>query len=276
MVMAKSFRSLTHMIPGPLSADAITRLMIFGHPAHELALFGFLQHFRPQIVIVTDGGCEERIRQSRAGLDSIGLEATYLNFAENDFYGALLRRDVSFFETVADLLHSQIVTAEPHQIFCDAIEFYNPVHDITLPLVLRAAEAAPQATLFEVPLLYQTLTDGEHYEIQRIPSASPQRRFRYHLAAEDLCAKIRARDEIYLSLHDQVGPEFSAVTTAHLAIEEIALAGDPFVSPRATGRELRYEWRARFLKQAGIIDEIITRAGHFCSERAEPARRRVA
>ena len=71
--------------------------MIFGHPAHELALFGFLQRFRPQIVVVTDGGSEERIRQSRAGLDSIGLEATYLNFAENDFYIALPRRDVSFF-----------------------------------------------------------------------------------------------------------------------------------------------------------------------------------
>ncbi len=74
------------MTSDPLSADSIARLMIFGHPAHELALFGFLQRFRPQIVVVTDGGSEERIRQSRAGLDSIGLEATYLNFAENDFY----------------------------------------------------------------------------------------------------------------------------------------------------------------------------------------------
>ena len=53
------------------------------------------------------------------------------------------------------------------------------------------------------------------------------------------------------------------MTAEHLATEEIALAGDPFVSPRATGRELRYEWRARLLKQAGSIDEIITRAGHF-------------
>ncbi len=251
------------MTPDPFSADAITRLMVFGHPAHELALFGFLQRFRPQIVIVTDGGSEERIKQSRAGLDSIGLEATYLNFAENDFYVALLRRDVAFFETVADLLHTQIATADPRQIFCDAIEFYNPVHDITLPLVLRAAEAAPQATIFEVPSVYQTLTNGEHYEIQRIPAASAQRRFRHHSTTEELRAKIGARDEIYLSLRDQAGPEFSALTAEHLAVEEVALGGDPFVSPGAAGRELRYEWRAKLLKQAGVIDEIITRAGHF-------------
>jgi hypothetical protein len=251
------------MTSDPLSADSIARLMIFGHPAHELALFGFLQRFRPQIIIVTDGGSEERIRQSRAGLNSIGLEATYLDFAENDFYVALLRRDVSFFETVADCLREQIAPASPRQIFCDAIEFYNPVHDITLPLVLRAAEAAPQGELFEVPLVYQTPATDERYEIQRIPAASAQRRFRYHLTAEELRAKIRARDEIYLSLRDQAGPEFSAVTAEHLATEEIALAGDPFVSPRVTGRELRYEWRADLLKHAGSIDEVITRAGHF-------------
>jgi hypothetical protein len=103
----------------------------------------------------------------------------------------------------------------------------------------------------------------EHYEIQRIPTASARRRFRYHLVAKELRAKIRARDEIYLSLRDQAGPEFSTVTAEHLAVEEVALGGDPFVSPHATGRELRYEWRAKLLKHAGVIDEIITRAGHF-------------
>jgi hypothetical protein len=59
------------------------------------------------------------------------------------------------------------------------------------------------------------------------------------------------------------GTAAAAVTAEHLATEEIALAGDPFVSPRVTGRELRYEWRANLLKQAGSIDEVITRAGHF-------------
>lgn len=263
MVVAKSFRSLASMTSDPLSADSITRLMIFGHPAHELALFGFLQRFHPQVIIVTDGGSEERIRQSRAGLDLIGLEATYLDFPESDFYVALLRREVSFFETVADCLRREIAAASPQQIFCDAIEFYNPVHDITLPLVLRAARAAPQAELFEVPLVYQTPATDERYEIQRIPAASAQRRCRYHLTAEELRAKIRARDEIYLSLRDQAGPEFSAVTAEHLATEEIALAGDPFLSPGVTGRKLRYEWRANLLKQAGRIDTVITHAGHF-------------
>lgn len=251
------------MRANPLSNDPMKRLMIFGHPAHELALFGFLQRFRPQIVVITDGGGEERIRQSRTGLESIGLEAIYLKFAENDFYAALLRRDISFFEGVSESLSLEIAACQPDQIFCDAVEFYNPVHDITLPLVLRASTAAPPAEVFEVPLVYQTLATGEHYEIQRMPLASAQRPFRYHLTSRELFPKIRARDEIYLNLRDQAGPEFSAATTEHLAIEETALAGDPFAWPHATGRQLRYEWRARFLKEQGVIDEIITRAGHF-------------
>jgi len=251
------------MTANPLSTNPIKRVMIFGHPAHELALFGFMQRFRPQIVVITDGGGEERIRQSRAGLESIGLEATYLKFAENDFYAALLRRDVTFFEGVSESLSLEIAAFQPDQIFCDAVEFYNPVHDITLPLVLRASTAATRAEVFEVPLVYQTLAAGEHYEIQRMPLSFSQRPFQYHLTSQELSAKIRARDEIYLSLRDQAGPEFSAATADHLAIEETALAGDPFAWPRATGRELRYEWRARLLKEQGVIDEIITHADHF-------------
>ena len=77
------------------------------------------------------------------------------------------------------------------------------------------------------------------------------------------CAKIHARDEICLSLRDQAGPEFSAAPVEHLAIEETAPAGDPLAWPHATGCELRYEWRACLLKEQGVIDEIITRAGHF-------------
>jgi hypothetical protein len=59
------------------------------------------------------------------------------------------------------------------------------------------------------------------------------------------------------------GTAAAAVRAERLATEENALAGDPFVSPRVTGRELRYERRANLLKQAGSIDEVITRALHF-------------
>jgi hypothetical protein len=175
----------------------------------------------------------------------------------------ILHRDISFFEAVSESLSPEIAASQPDQIFCDAVEFYNPVHDITLPLVLRALTAAPRAEVFEVPLVYQTIATGEHYEIQRLPAASGRCPFRYHLTSQELRAKIHARDEIYLSLRDQAGPEFSAAPVEHLAIEETASAGDPLAWPHATGCELRYEWRARLLKEQGVTDEIITRAGHF-------------
>ncbi len=59
------------------------------------------------------------------------------------------------------------------------------------------------------------------------------------------------------------GAAWEAAPAEHLSDEETAPAGDPFAGPHATGRELRYEWRARLLKQQGVIDEIITHAGHF-------------
>jgi len=41
------------------------------------------------------------------------------------------------------------------------------------------------------------------------------------------------------------------------------IAGDPLQPPEASGRKLRYEWRARLLQQRGEIDEIITYRNHF-------------
>jgi hypothetical protein len=64
-------------------------------------------------------------------------------------------------------------------------------------------------------------------------------------------------------LREQFGPDFLGLPDAHLQREEIALAGDPLASPASTGREMRYEWRARALQQAKVIKEVITYAEHF-------------
>jgi hypothetical protein len=79
------------------------RVVVLSHPNHEAAMFGVLRRLRPRIVILTDGGGEERVAQSRQGLQRIGLleSTTFLDWREADFYDALLDRDVPFFRGVA-------------------------------------------------------------------------------------------------------------------------------------------------------------------------------
>ncbi len=245
-------------------ADA-RRLMVFGHPAHELALFGLLQRHEPAVIVLTDGGEPERVEQSRAGFASIGLghDNCYLGFAESEFYDRLLARDFEFFLSVSRAVEAEIERLQPDQIFCDAVEFYNPVHDLTLPLVQRASRVRPKCEIYEVPLVYQVPGEEESYAIQRIPDALETRRFRQLLNAEELRRKVHARDRIYLNLRAQFGPDFINLPETHLAEEQFASAGDALAAPLETGRAMRYEWRARALRDAGAITEIITYREHF-------------
>jgi len=43
------------------------RFAVFGHPTHELAILGLLQRYRPHVLVITDGGGESLIAQSRRG-----------------------------------------------------------------------------------------------------------------------------------------------------------------------------------------------------------------
>jgi len=150
-----------------------TKLVVLSHPNHELAIFGFLQRFRPHLVYLTDGGGQPRVEETRRGLESIGLleHAHFLGHPEKSFYDALLARDSALYEEVASQVCTCFQALKPEQVFCDAIEFYNPVHDISLPIVRAALDGQVGASVFEVPLVYQKAGEGESYVVQRMPGS---------------------------------------------------------------------------------------------------------
>lgn len=246
-------------------AEPAARVMVFGHPGHELAVFGLIQRYRMPIVVLTDGGGADRTAESRAGFAAFGhLDAvTYLGYSESSFYEALLDADERHFIDVADNLRRVVASIAPAQLFCDAVEFYNPVHDITLPIVMHALRGRSETRVFEVPLVYQVLAEDERYEVQRFPPSHQAPRWQHALSREETTLKAHARDAIYLSLRRQLGPEFLHVPYAHLSREEYGDASDPLLPPAATGRCLRYEWRAGLLKKQGRIEKVITHADHW-------------
>ena len=240
------------------------KLMVFGHPAHELALFGMIQRDQPDILVITDGGGPHRIRDSKRGLATIGLEsrARYLNFPESSFYVALLARDTAYFARVAAAVKAVIDEIRPDVICCDAVEFYNPVHDVTVPIVRAALGPGHKAELFEVPLVDEEDGPGEVYHIQRVPPSLAERRVTYDLTPAQLDKKESARDAIYTNLRDQAGPEFLQLPREHLGREEILRSTGGDAKP-GQGRKLRYEWRARLLQRQGAIKDVITYADHY-------------
>lgn len=253
------------MSTDPVLGDpSVRRLFVFSHPNHEIAVFGLARRLRPHLLFLTDGGGEHRIDQTRRGLDSIGLadQARFLRATEQSFYDALLHRDAGFFaEVVGEIAHA-IDDLSAEQVYADAVELYNPVHDMTLPLVAAALDGRSGVAAYEVPLVYQRPGAGERYEIQRMPPSYGARRIQAALSDEEITAKERARDDIYDILMRQMGPLLTALPREHLAIEEVAAAATRLPQP-SPERALRYEWRGALLQGQGEVTDVITYADHY-------------
>lgn len=249
----------------PFGGDpATSRVLVFSHPNHELAVYGLLQRLRPHLIFLTDGGGAKRVEQTERGLERISLRdrAQFLDYPEASFYDALLEGDVSLFREVARRIREMLDRVKPEQVLCDAVEFYNPVHDLSLPIVLAALADADDVAVFEVPLLYQVPGDTERYAVQRMPASRAADSVVVQLTEAELNAKLAARDEVYSLLREQLGPVLGLLPDAHFAREEIAAAPPTLPAPDDE-RVLRYEWRGKLHQQGGAVDRIITYAEHY-------------
>ena len=64
-----------------------SRVMVFSHPNHEVAVLGSIRRWRPHMVFLTDGGRAERVAQTRAGLAEYAPRSmTFLDYSEQELY----------------------------------------------------------------------------------------------------------------------------------------------------------------------------------------------
>lgn len=235
--------------------------VVFSHPNHELASFGLLQRVRPSLIFLTDGGGKHRVNETRKGLESIGLldKAFFLNHTEESFYEALLRMDYGFFFKVASEVRDTLEVLESEQVLCDAIEFYNPVHDMTLPILSSALNGSWDG-VFEIPLIYQKDGPKEEYGVQTVPDSKTDK-LEFELTEEESLSKKNALQNIYTILRDTLGTILLA-SPAALKKETIFPASTPLRWP-TEGYSLRYNRRAAELKSAGKVRDKITHEVHF-------------
>jgi hypothetical protein len=249
---------------GPLADPAVRRLVVTGHPNHELAIFGLVQRLRPRLLFLTDGGGEQRVAESRRGLAALGLldRARFLPWPEERLYRALLDGEREVFAAIASEVRREVEAYRPAQVLCESVEFYNPLHDVTLPIVRAALRGLPEIEVIEFPLVAQVPDPGERYRVQRLPPARAGEAIAFHLTATELAAKLAARDTTYSCLRRQLAPIAGDLDDRHFALEHYAPAAPALPRP-GVEEVLRYEWRGRLLRDRGEVERVITHAGHF-------------
>ncbi|HEU4788870.1 MAG TPA: hypothetical protein VFS71_04225 [Flavobacterium sp.] len=114
--------------------------LIIGHPGHELRAYAFIKKYKPDVFILTDGSGSNntsRIRQSIKLLDSLGakFQDSIKIFTDIELYNIVLEQDLSEIFSYKNSLKDMIIKNKYDVIVGDALEGFNPTHDICRYLI---------------------------------------------------------------------------------------------------------------------------------------------
>src|SRR5437870_7711768 len=120
------------------------------HPGHELRLHGWLEVARPRVLVLTDGSgarARSRLPSTSRLLAAAGATpgAVFGRLTDRALYAAILARDAALALGLVGELTTMIVRNGIDHVVADALEGYNPAHDLCHVLVSAAVELAARA-----------------------------------------------------------------------------------------------------------------------------------
>lgn len=146
----------------PQSALHGRAALVVAHPGHELCVHGWLESARPMVFVLTDGSGhagKSRLSSTTRLLSAAGAKqgSIYGRFPDAAIYAAILNHDFRFFINLAIELSEAFVREQIEYVAGDAIEGYNPVHDVCR-LVTDAAVEIMHLARGRRPASYDFLT----------------------------------------------------------------------------------------------------------------------
>jgi hypothetical protein len=125
-------------------------LLVVGHPGHELRVHGWVTRERPIVHVLTDGSGSSgasRIASTTALLAASGAQpgSIYGRLSDRAIYAAILAGDHTQFVALAEELAADIVERGVEMVAGDAVEGFNPSHDICRYVINAAVRLASAA-----------------------------------------------------------------------------------------------------------------------------------
>ena len=121
--------------------------LVIAHPGHELRVYNWLSLVHPRVFVLTDGSGhsrKSRLHRTTGILNSLGVRkgTIYGRLTDLDFYSAILAHQVELFIGIAGELAEALVRERIEYIVGDALEGYNPVHDVCRLIINAAVKKA--------------------------------------------------------------------------------------------------------------------------------------
>ena len=180
----------------PSFAFPIPAALIVGHPGHELRLFHWLECVRPVVFVITDGSGSGRSRtaSTRAVLEATGSTAGSIlgAFTDVEIYDAMLTGNVTAVAAATESIAASLVEHKIRTVVADAVEFYNPTHDLCAVVATFAAACARLDRFavierFDYPVT--TTSSGEGIVLELTP-ADVERKLAAAYAFENLTGDV--------------------------------------------------------------------------------------
>lgn len=115
-------------------------LLFVGHPGHELLAHKFISIYKPDVIFLTDGSGNDgqpRIDQSLNLIKSLGLNAyfPFEPYSDRQIYDLILSNSIDSFLRSKSVLKEFILEQKYRVIVGDALEGFNPSHDLCRYLI---------------------------------------------------------------------------------------------------------------------------------------------
>jgi hypothetical protein len=157
------------------ASEDIRSALVIGHPGHELLVHGWLEVTRPIVFVFTDGSGrsnQSRLDSTTKILNQTGAKpgSIYGRLTDAAGYAAILNHDFDLFVGLANELCGAFIVQGIDFVAGDALEGYNPMHDVCRLVINAAATVAGHmrghgVANFEFPLI------GEPGALHKSPPA---------------------------------------------------------------------------------------------------------
>ncbi|HEU0299315.1 MAG TPA: hypothetical protein VFR37_07675 [Longimicrobium sp.] len=167
--------------------------LVVAHPGHELRVYGWMESVRPLVFVLTDGsgsGGEARLESSTQVLAGTLARpgSIYGWMSDRAIYSAILSHDHAAFQRIADQLAETLAAEEIDCVAGDAVEGYNPSHDVCRLVINAAVRMAGRARGAPIAAYDFALVGAPD---QCAPELRP-RALRLELDAQTLARKLEA------------------------------------------------------------------------------------
>lgn len=142
---------LRRLTPEKFNSEGDARpVLVVAHPGHELRVYGWMMDARPSVHVLTDGSGsdgEPRIGSTTALLESVGATrgSIYGRMSDREIYRTILAGEHARFIALAEELAAVLVRNKTTVIAGDAVEGFNPSHDVCRYIINAAVRIASSA-----------------------------------------------------------------------------------------------------------------------------------